>query len=134
MTCYIHHVPGRLRVKSPAFKSREGLEEVAKALIDAVDGVTGAETNSRTGSVTIYYDHGRVKLSHLLGVFVANEYIDLCAPLSFHGHAVTEGGDKARSHPTLVDGVAEGVSQLLVDLALEKVFPRAAMILFGALA
>ena len=134
MTCYIHHVPGRLRVKSPAFKNRDGNAEAAKALIEAVDGVTGAETNSRTGSVTIYYDHGRVKPPHLLGVFVANEYIDLRAPLSFHGHAVTEGGDKARSHPTLVDGLAERVSKVLVDLALEKVLPRAAMILFGALA
>jgi len=56
---YVHHIPGRLRVKSPRLKGNAGEGAAIKASLMALEGVEAAETNTVTGSVTVSYDPER---------------------------------------------------------------------------
>lgn len=56
MTLYIHHVPGRLRIRTPALAhSAQGGDRV-RALLEPVAGIRRVEVNTRANSVTVIYD------------------------------------------------------------------------------
>lgn len=53
---YVHHVPGRLRVRAAAVRGSEEKAAAVKALLESTPGVRSVTANSLTGSVTIHYD------------------------------------------------------------------------------
>jgi len=53
---YIHHIPGRLRVRSAAIRRNEFRAEALKALLKSAEGVNSAEVNTLTGSIVVRYD------------------------------------------------------------------------------
>ncbi len=56
MSYYVHHIPGRLRVRSAAVKKDETKASAAKALLAGVPGVRSSEVNTLTGSIVVHYD------------------------------------------------------------------------------
>jgi hypothetical protein len=56
MSHYVHHVPGRLRVKTPALKRSPARAERVCAAVTALQGVSSAEANPVTGSLVVTYD------------------------------------------------------------------------------
>ncbi|MCS6786418.1 MAG: hypothetical protein NZ524_05230 [Thiobacillaceae bacterium] len=66
MSPYIHHVPGRLRVKSPGLKRNPHAAQEAVRYLQQVEGVMHTEANPVTGSLLIHYDHNRVAAQTLL--------------------------------------------------------------------
>lgn len=60
MSHYTHHVPGRLRVKSPHLKRNPRRAEEARQHLGGIEGVLSAEANPLTGSLLITYDARRV--------------------------------------------------------------------------
>jgi hypothetical protein len=60
MTHYIHHVPGRLRVKTSAIKGNEAYAVQTQEYLRALHGVVIAEVRPVTGSVVVHYDPARV--------------------------------------------------------------------------
>ncbi len=51
MSYYVHHVPGRLRVKSPLIKNNETVAAAVKQLLRGVNGVDSVDVNLTTGSL-----------------------------------------------------------------------------------
>ena len=51
MNCYVHNVPGRLRLKNPLFKNSEVHYAVKRALVEMGHGIGTAEFNATTGSL-----------------------------------------------------------------------------------
>lgn len=82
---YIHHVPGRLRVRTGAVKGSEEKAASVKALLQSASGVCSVAANPITGSVTIHYDQqatDHLRLMELLnerGYFVGQPVV---APLT----------------------------------------------------
>jgi copper chaperone CopZ len=68
MSLYIHHVPGRLRVRTESFRCRANLAEAARARLSGLDGVSDVAINPRSGSITVRYEPGRCTQAELLGV------------------------------------------------------------------
>jgi hypothetical protein len=60
MSHYVHHVPGRLRVKAPTLKRNPARAAGACAAITALYGVSSAEANPVTGSLLVTYDPIRI--------------------------------------------------------------------------
>lgn len=56
MSHYVHHIPGRLRIRSAAVKKNETKAGAAKALLAGVPGVRSSEVNTLTGSIVVHYD------------------------------------------------------------------------------
>lgn len=60
MSTYLHHVPGRLRVRLPALARDPRRVVEITALIGAQEGVTAVEFNSRAASLLVRYDPARL--------------------------------------------------------------------------
>jgi len=66
MSLYIHHVPGRLRVRTQAFRCQPSrMEDAARKLV-ALAGVDEVKVNASAGSITVRYDPGQRTQDELL--------------------------------------------------------------------
>lgn len=75
MEYYVHHVPGRLRVKIPALKHRSGAVREIQELLD-LNGVSQVQVKSITGSVVVHYEPELIQPENLLQVLSAGGYYD----------------------------------------------------------
>lgn len=73
---YVHHVPGRLRVRTSRIRNDERAARAAEELMASVPGVQRATTNTVTGSLTLHYDGAKTCVDELLPVLKAHQYID----------------------------------------------------------
>ncbi len=61
----MHHVPGRMRIRSEAVKGNEPRALEAERLLRAVAGVRSVRANTVTGSIVIEYQPGLADLAAL---------------------------------------------------------------------
>lgn len=116
MSQYIHHVPGRIRVRSGAFRCPSERAGQARARLVAMAGVREVRLNPRAGSITIHYDPSLLKHSDLLGV------LEDVGCLS----GATRSDAAARK-------VGEMFGKALVGAVMQKALERSARTLVGAL-
>ncbi len=76
MSYYMHHVPGRLRIKSPLVKNNEEAASAIKGVLLAIAGVGSVVTNQTTGSCLVHYDPEKAKIDDILSILVRNGYFD----------------------------------------------------------
>lgn len=66
MNEYLHHVPGRMRIRARLFRS-ESLERTpALRRLRAISGISDLRLNEKPGSVTVYCDTGEITGEALL--------------------------------------------------------------------
>lgn len=68
MSLYIHHVPGRLRVRTQAFRCQPSRIEAASRQLAELDGIEEIAVNPRAGSITLRYDPSKRTQGELLGM------------------------------------------------------------------
>lgn len=68
MSLYIHHVPGRLRVRTQAFRCQPSRVEAAARQLVALEGVDEVKVNAHAGSITVRYDPAQRTQGELLAV------------------------------------------------------------------
>lgn len=59
MQQYVHHVPGRLRIKQETFKTNPVCVKAIAGHFDDLDDTLKVKHNQLTGSVTIHYDKSK---------------------------------------------------------------------------
>jgi len=119
MSHYIHHVPGRLRVKSPTLKRNERHALQTKHHIDSVHGVLASEFNPVTGSLVINYD------ANLVG---AHTLLDSLRDL---GHVQPHHAVPATHSAGM--NVTQKISDKVVNKLVETLIERSATALIAAL-
>jgi len=67
MNEYMHHVPGRLRIRVPALKGDADRAQRIAARVAARAGVVSARASAVTGSLVIHYDVRQASSEALLG-------------------------------------------------------------------
>jgi hypothetical protein len=77
MNCYLHHVPGRIRVKTPALKGLPLLANQLEGKLQSLPGVLSAGVNALTGSVLVNYDEGITKAGMIVDLVGAECGVDL---------------------------------------------------------
>lgn len=65
---YTHHVPGRLRVRSPKLKCSVARTGQLKAMLESLPGVQSVTQNPRACSLVILYSHQETDGESLLSV------------------------------------------------------------------
>jgi len=115
---YIHDLPGRLRIKVRAIKGREQDGALARAQIEALDGVFSARVSPVTGSILIHYDQQR------------RSSVSLLSCLEDLGWIGKQGLRVAS--PAAAQGL-QNLSDKVVDKLLESLVQRSAMALIAAL-
>ena len=127
MTHYIHHVPGRMRVRSPRIKGNtENAERLRQTLVQLI-GVTGIETNPVTGSVVISYSPERLGPDDLVAVMKEHGYLarDFALDGQPSGRAV-----QGAAPP---DGALHWVGKTVLTVLVERLVERSASAVFTAL-
>lgn len=76
MKHYIHHVPGRVRIKTPELKGNTILLQEVAGCFQGQEGIEGIETNPLTGSVVIVYDQQIMPVQHMANLLLECRYID----------------------------------------------------------
>ena len=125
MNPYVHHVPGRLRIKSSIVKRNDHKASELCKLLSRTDGVLHCEVNAVTGSILIRYDAGLTTAKQLLQL------------LHEHGHVAEVTSqttiETASSAGEVVSAATEGVRKTLLNFIVEKAVQRSAAALIGAM-
>lgn len=121
MVHYLHHVPGRLRVRSAVIKRDETMARRLYETLSTLHGVSSVEVSTITGSVKITYDTRHIG------------HDDLLEHLSGHSIVQPEGGAPQVGTVQISDS-GRFVSQMIGGFVLEKIIERSALALIGAIA
>lgn len=76
MKHYIHHVPGRVRMKTPELKGNTTLLQEVASCFQGQEGIESIETNPLTGSVVILYNQQILPVQHMTNLLEECKYID----------------------------------------------------------
>jgi hypothetical protein len=115
MSQYIHHIPGRLRVRSKAFRCHGERARIAQAQLMAMDGVRDVQINPRAASIVVHYEPGALSRVEL---FAALEDLGCMAP-------VRRDSDQAHH-------LGETFGKALVGAVVQKAVEQSARSLVGA--
>jgi hypothetical protein len=100
MKSYVHHVPGRLRVRIPALRNNPYEIENVSAILN-IRGTYKIKANPLTGSLVITYNPDMITAHQLLDIMVAQGYyradqtITLDAKLNRASHRAARKVSKA---------------------------------------
>ena len=112
MKCYVHHVPGRLRVRVASTKGNPAAAEKLVRRLKARKGVRSIAVNPVTGSVLIQYDERKTNA----GAFLAM--------LKVEGAAAVLDSTRARTK-RLAAKAAEAVVWYAIEKAVARCLPVA---------
>ncbi len=146
MADFVHHVPGRLRVRIPALKRNEAEARAALRLIEAACGVMATKANLLTGSLTARYDSRLTSGAALLAILhdagyrwpasdaeaaaMAAACATQTAAPNGNGRARKDGSQTAKAPPPRG---GEALGETVLRLAVDKVIERLATTAVGAL-
>jgi hypothetical protein len=132
VTQYVHHVPGRIRVRTAALKRDPHAAAAARTTFQGLDGVTDVRVNPVTGSLTVTYDHGRIATASLTAILRQRGY--LAADVAVVPSAVPAVRPAPRYQmPSNHEEFAVTAAKFVFGMVMEKVAERSALALIGAL-
>jgi copper chaperone CopZ len=118
---YLHHVPGRLRVKGRRLSCEGAHARQAMAMLRAMEGVQSVDLNTRAGSLTVNYDPALRTQTELLGAMEQAGCLKVAS-------ATVRAGSAPRS-PARSEGVLDAFGKALVGALAQRTATR----LIGAL-
>jgi copper chaperone CopZ len=131
MVQYIHHVPGRLRVKFSWLRRNEVQAIAIQAQLEALEGVNRVDINLTTGSIVVLYRQEGTALQAI---------IMLLCYCSAYQQQVVALPVVAASFPSLpkkskytADYVGEAFISNVLEMMIETMVKRSAKALVGAL-
>ncbi|MEJ2061092.1 MAG: hypothetical protein P8Y64_11515 [Gammaproteobacteria bacterium] len=125
MTHYVHHVPGRLRVRTPVLKRNPELARQTCERLQARPGVEDVQASTVTGSLVIAYDRELTDRDAILEVLRTNGLVIAEARI-----AERAGKKGAATTVTRIGGVA---GKAVLGMVVEKAVERSAAALIAAI-
>ncbi|HYZ84188.1 MAG TPA: hypothetical protein VE621_07280 [Bryobacteraceae bacterium] len=123
---YIHHIPGRLRVRCAPIRGRAELAPYLKASLEALPGIASVEVNSLTGSVKVQYRQGHTTADAIL------EWLKQQG-LTASDAKVPAKTERELELPSLPPGYGSALARKLASVALEKAIERSVVLLVASL-
>lgn len=122
MGYYVHHVPGRLRVRIPELKQRPNRIQRVHEALENQSGIEGIEHKRATGSVVVHYDPDILDDARILN---ALSYSGL-----FDETKVVSDGDR---RDRIGDKAGEAVGRMVFNFALGRVLDANGLSFLAAL-
>jgi copper chaperone CopZ len=119
---YIHHVPGRLRIRTPLLKRDNERAKAAEEFLQSIEGVTSVRANIVTGSIILTYERDIVSSEAILNAAALRGY--------YRPEAVQHADGQLHDLAVRTGGT---LGKVLFGFAVEKALERSAMALIGAL-
>lgn len=122
MGCYVHQVPGRLRVKIPSVKNNPGKASDVRRILEQIEGIDSTAVNTITGSIVIHYDSRAVDSGAILDALKFKGLYDGSKP------AATDDPIQAT-----FSKVGAAVGKVFLGFVLEKTFEGSPLALLTVL-
>jgi hypothetical protein len=103
MSHYVHHVPGRLRIRAKAFQCNPAKARSLERQLRAMEGVLEVRHNERNGSLTIAYDPASGEDRRIIQMLTEAG----CLPVSGQGRAAAGSDLAAAFGKALLAAVAQ---------------------------
>lgn len=126
MAHYVHHIPGRLRIKSAQLKRNQKRAQQVAAVLKGTEGVLGADTNTVTGSLLISYDTEQTSADELLKTL---KRAGCCCEST---QLPDIKGSFANGLAGTLSDAGERAGKAAVGVLVEKMVERSALALIGA--
>ncbi len=97
MEQYVHHIPGRLRIKIPAIRTEPGKCSDVKELLETMCDVHTVSTNPITGSVVVEYDEQGESGDQILDILTRHGYFEAAKAVThdqYFQFAATKAGKR----------------------------------------
>lgn len=91
MSCYVHNVPGRLRIRASSLKHHHQDAFTLCKKLEKADGIDKTEFNPKAGSLIIYYDVQQLGAEDILYQLHKTDLLKGC-PTSTHHHSASRMG------------------------------------------
>lgn len=122
MNCYLHHVPGRIRIKTPFIKGSAARAREIEMDLESIYGVRTARANALTGSVLINYDSSIVKAGEILNAASREGYFDPVIALDLESYRETRWSK-----------TGEAIGKALFGIAIGKILEGSPLALLSAI-
>lgn len=122
MSYYIHHIPGRLRVKTHLIKRNQNTAEEAQKKLGQVNGINSVLVNTITGSITISYDTDTLSPQLILNILKQMGYFDVSKAITNDQYIHTAASKAGQT-----------LGKVLFGAVIEKVFEGSALSLISIL-
>lgn len=77
MEYYIHYVPGRIRIQTPAIHENTIKAVEFEKFIKGLSGVLSVEIHTITGSAAIHFDERKINCEQIIGILEKHGYFHL---------------------------------------------------------
>jgi Heavy metal associated domain 2 len=116
----MHHVPGRLRIKSSVLKGNEQEAQAVQQLLLDQQGILRSEVSTLTGSILIYYDGSAVQAQRIVGLLKRRGYLQPSVPVHPAALSLQQPVTSARDVfvKVLVETLLERSAALLIRAVL----------------
>jgi hypothetical protein len=125
MSCYLHHVPGRIRIKIPSLKGKHFYAQELEKKLQLISGVHMVSVNSLTGSVLAYYDERAIDVCAITDAVSRETGVDLSS-----ASTPDEYVDKSWSKTGLM--VGEKIGKAALGIAIGQLFEGSPLALLAA--
>lgn len=124
---YLHHIPGRLRVRSAAVKRDKDCASVLTQMLSGRPGIASVKTNTTTGSILVNYNAATLDAKTLLDLLGEWGFVSETAP------PVNRAKPPAAVKSPEATMVRQALARAVIGFAVEKAVERSMMALMAAL-
>lgn len=123
MSYYIHNVPGRLRLKTPAVKKNKDAADEIKKILSTMNGIATVDINLTTGSILINYNPKAIQNKDIISALQRKGYFDSSKAITndqYIQRAASKAGNIVGKavFGTFVDSALEGSALSLITLLI----------------
>ncbi|MGD0397785.1 MAG: HMA2 domain-containing protein [Syntrophobacteraceae bacterium] len=125
MSCYLHHVPGRIRIKIPGIKGKPFYAQELGKKLQLISGVCLVSVNSLTGSVLAYYDENSTDACAITDMVSRETGVDLSqvpSPDKYMDDALSKTGQM----------VGQTIGKAALGIAIGQLFEGSPLALLAA--
>lgn len=108
MSYYVHHTPGRVRVRIPHIKGNARKGKRVERLFENVEGIDEVTLNALTGSVVVHYDTDMMGSDSVLSILKENDYFDDTKAITNEEYIQTSVSKAGKSFSKALFGWAVG--------------------------
>ena len=123
MACYVHRLPGRVRVQSASIRRSPARAENVRRQLAALPGVSSVRLNAAAGSLTVLHDAQAQSGDGILGVFQA---------AGFEVSAAARPGDEGGVVAMRAARAGNSFGKAVFDVVLAKTIERSVTVLVAA--
>jgi copper chaperone CopZ len=123
MSYYIHNVPGRLRVKTPAVKRNQDAADEIKKILSTMNGIATVDINLTTGSILINYNPKTIEGKDIVNTLQRKGHFDTSQAITndqYIQRAASKAGNVVGKaiFGTFVEKALEGSALSLITLLI----------------